>query len=107
MRNDEDPVMCYERNGHAPSGGMNLWQQLSLNWLKDILRGTSEHDIHENVVMPLYTTTERTGSPNSRQKSTLTRGLAKYGPWCYLIMGMLVCAAALLVCGLWGKIFNI
>lgn len=94
--------MCYERNGGTE--GMNLWQQLSLNWLKDILRGNGEPEMHENVVMPLFTTTERTGAPNPRQKSTLTRGLARYGPWGYLMLGMLVCGAALLICGLWGNL---
>lgn len=34
---------------------------------------------------------------------TLSRGLSKYGPWGYLILGMLLCGGALLVCVLWGK----
>lgn len=106
MRNDEEPAMCFERIGQPPGGpgGMNLWQELSINWLKNILSGNGDPDTgHPNVVMPMYTTTERTGSPNPRQKSTLTRGLARYGPWGYLMLGMLVCGAALLICGLWGK----
>lgn len=36
---------------------------------------------------------------------TLSRGLSKYGPWGYLILGMLLCGGALLVCVLWGKFF--
>lgn len=34
----------------------------------------------------------------------LSRGLSKYGPWGYLILGMLLCGGALLVCVLWGII---
>lgn len=34
---------------------------------------------------------------------TLSRGLSKYGPWGYLILGMLLCGGALLVCVLWGN----
>ncbi|XP_063699765.1 uncharacterized protein LOC134830273 isoform X2 [Culicoides brevitarsis] len=93
MRNDEDLQMC-------DGSSMNVWQQLSLNFLKGILRGNGP-DTAENEIMPMYSTTERTGPPNPRQKSTLTRGLARYGPWGYLMLGMLVCGAALLICGLW------
>lgn len=38
---------------------------------------------------------------------TLSKGLSKYGPWGYLILGMLLCGGALLVCVLWGKRFFI
>lgn len=37
---------------------------------------------------------------------TLSKGLSKYGPWGYLILGMLLCGGALLVCVLWGNNFN-
>ncbi|XP_055320973.1 uncharacterized protein LOC129577614 isoform X2 [Sitodiplosis mosellana] len=37
---------------------------------------------------------------------TLSRGLSKYGPWGYLILGMLLCGGALLVCVLWGSSSN-
>lgn len=37
------------------------------------------------------------------QHITFSRGLSKYGPWSYLILGMLLCGGALLVCVLWGK----
>lgn len=38
-----------------------------------------------------------------RYRVTLTRGLSKYGPWGYLMLGMLLCGGALLLCVLWGK----
>lgn len=31
------------------------------------------------------------------------RGLSKYGPWGYLILGMLLCGGTLLLCVLWGN----
>lgn len=42
-------------------------------------------------------------STSKQYSQTLSRGLSKYGPWGYLILGMLLCGGALLVCVLWGK----
>lgn len=36
-------------------------------------------------------------------RPSLTRGLSRYGPWGYLIIGMLLCGGSLLICGLWGN----
>lgn len=36
-------------------------------------------------------------------RKNFSRGLSKYGPWGYLMLGMLLCGGALLICGLWGK----
>lgn len=40
---------------------------------------------------------------NSNIRKNFPKGLSKYGPWGYLMLGMLLCGGALLVCGLWGK----
>ncbi|XP_051861204.1 uncharacterized protein LOC117566641 isoform X3 [Drosophila albomicans] len=48
------------------------------------------------------------GSGFTRRNSTRTglhSDLSKYGPWGYLMLGMLLCGGALLICGLWGT-FN-
>lgn len=48
------------------------------------------------------------GSGFTRRNSTrggLHSDLSKYGPWGYLMLGMLLCGGALLICGLWGT-FN-
>lgn len=50
------------------------------------------------------TTPEPTGK--SEVRTTLTRGLSRYGPWGYLMLGMLLCGGALLICGLWGMSNN-
>lgn len=39
----------------------------------------------------------------AKERQSLTRGLSRYGPWGYLMLGMLLCGGALLICGLWGK----
>lgn len=39
----------------------------------------------------------------AKERQLLTRGLSRYGPWGYLMLGMLLCGGALLICGLWGK----
>lgn len=49
--------------------------------------------------------TEATSIRTSLKKST--RGLSKYGPWGYLILGMLLCGGTLLLCVLWGMYFII
>lgn len=41
--------------------------------------------------------------PPTYKRPNVTRGLSRYGPWGYLMLGMLLCGAALLVCGLWGN----
>lgn len=45
------------------------------------------------------------GSHHHRRNGTrigLNSDLSKYGPWGYLMLGMLLCGGALLICGLWG-----
>lgn len=46
---------------------------------------------------PLPETTDK-----NEVRTSLTRGLSRYGPWGYLMLGMLLCGGALLICGLWG-----
>lgn len=46
------------------------------------------------------------GTGHHRRNSTRTgvnSDFSKYGPWGYLMLGMLLCGGALLICGLWGK----
>ncbi|XP_022224036.1 uncharacterized protein LOC111075210 [Drosophila obscura] len=46
------------------------------------------------------------GSGFTRRNSTRTglhSDLSKYGPWGYLMLGMLLCGGALLICGLWAS----
>uniref|UniRef100_A0A336K1L0 CSON012984 protein n=1 Tax=Culicoides sonorensis TaxID=179676 RepID=A0A336K1L0_CULSO len=87
MRNDEDPAMCFQNNRRS-----DIWQILSFNALKHVLG-------YNNVLV--QSTTLRPDSVFPRQKSTITRGLAKYGPWGYLMLGLIICGSALVMCSLW------
>lgn len=56
---------------------------------------SNDDDIIDDEIMESSTT-------KHYRHMTLSRGLSKYGPWGYLILGMLLCGGALLVCVLWG-----
>lgn len=42
---------------------------------------------------------------NASRKSS--RGIAKYGSWGYMMLGMLMCSILLLLCGIWGEFVEI
>lgn len=55
------------------------------------------------------TVNDTAGGHHHRRNGTrtgLNSDLSKYGPWGYLMLGMLLCGGALLICGLWGKCWN-
>ena len=56
-----------------------------------------DDDDDDEFGVNVETTTKR------HRNNSLTRGLSRYGPWGYLIFGMLLCGGALLLCVLWGK----
>lgn len=90
---------------------MGLWQQISKE-LKKILPSTesSESIVDADVLVPVDPETTigpktSTHKPSTaKDRASLTRGLSRYGPWGYLMLGMLLCGGALLLCGLWGKL---
>lgn len=71
--------------------------------LNPIIMATLDETVDPTVSMNTESTT-----PESRAKSevrtSLTRDLSRYGPWGYLMLGMLLCGGALLICGLWGML---
>ncbi|KAJ3642120.1 hypothetical protein Zmor_024932 [Zophobas morio] len=54
------------------------------------------------------TTTERSNAPKRPPKATdsISQVLSKYGPWGYLMLGMLICGTVLMFCGLWECCFR-
>lgn len=105
------------------SFGFTLWQQISENVLSKLY--PSATDASKTASQNKHVFTTSTNSPddagdaddNNDDQSietttkrarhvTLTRGLSKYGPWGYLILGMLLCGGALLLCVLWGKFIS-
>lgn len=115
---DESPAACeYVEKKKGP------W----LLFIKDLLQKTTfpglrQHDVtlsldggtkeeHQATSFTLtrndfnktiYVETVIDSSSNIRKN--FPKGLSKYGPWGYLMLGMLLCGGALLVCGLWGEL---
>ncbi|RZC41499.1 uncharacterized protein BDFB_001381 [Asbolus verrucosus] len=54
------------------------------------------------------TTTTTTKKPVGKAKATdsISQVLSKYGPWGYLMLGMLICGTVLMFCGLWECCFR-
>lgn len=109
------------------SFGFTLWQQISENVLSklypsatDAIKTAAKQHVFTSLVnngnpigdtVAATVTLEDDDDSNDRMPETttkrnrhvtLTRGLSKYGPWGYLILGMLLCGGALLLCVLWG-----
>lgn len=118
------------------SFGMSIWQQISKEFFSKIIPTDSETttataatiksinkaptnkkstktDDGNNMddVSDNDTSTDDNSVESSTTKDyrtiTLSKGLSKYGPWGYLILGMLLCGGALLVCVLWGNNFGL
>lgn len=88
---------------------MGLWQQLSKE-LKKMLPSTESSESVDNTDVPddseataMPKSSTQKPTPTAKERTSLTRGLSRYGPWGYLMLGMLLCGGALLMCGLWGK----
>ncbi|XP_031640928.1 uncharacterized protein LOC116352458 isoform X2 [Contarinia nasturtii] len=126
---DEDPVMCAQKRGFADSNtsfGLSIWQQISKEFFSKL------YPPEATTIMPTKPPTKPTSTMHRKSNKgddsidnaneddtpddsvmesstkhyrhiTLSRGLSKYGPWGYLILGMLLCGGALLVCVLWGS----
>lgn len=58
-----------------------------------------DDDLNEETGQ-MEATTMRPGQRKSQ------RGLSKYGPWGYLILGMLLCGGTLLLCVMWGMYYH-
>lgn len=112
----------------SSSSGFNSTTQLRKVHTKDMKKPSGEANGSPNAIGEEMSpesdgggkaqdngTTESNGNSNSHGGSGFTRrnstrsglhsDLSKYGPWGYLMLGMLLCGGALLICGLWGT-FN-
>lgn len=117
---------------HQTSFGMSIWQQISKEFFSKLIPNDSEtttaaaatvksinkaptnkkstknddahsmDDVGDDDISTDDSSVESSTTKHYRT-ITLSRGLSKYGPWGYLILGMLLCGGALLVCVLWGK----
>jgi hypothetical protein len=109
---DEDQDFCARRQlvDQQDPSRLNIWEHFSLGILRNIFRGDETTPQPEWVQIEKTSTSpdplEGESSEEDKPKDDLpntqyTRGLSKYGPWGYLMLGMLICGGALLICGLW------
>lgn len=111
--------------GKQTSNGLTLWQQITKEFFNKVYPAETQSGASSSSKSPdkTHSTTHKSASDaddgsfaddsddatettTKRYRVTLTRGLSKYGPWGYLILGMLLCGGALLLCVLWGKHCN-
>lgn len=57
--------------------------------------------IHVIVSSNFTATTKKTVQEKLTTAETITEVLSHYGPWGYLMLGMLICGTVLMFCGLW------
>ncbi|XP_053965790.1 uncharacterized protein LOC128868083 [Anastrepha ludens] len=95
------------------SGSAGVVNSTTLRKVESKQIGQSAHDVNKNsnstaagTTVQAENATESTGTGHHRRNSTrsgLNSDLSKYGPWGYLMLGMLLCGGALLICGLWAS----
>jgi hypothetical protein len=108
---DEDQDFCAKRQlvDQQDPSRLNIWEHFSLGILRNIFRGDETTPQPEWVQVEKPSTIPDSLEAESEEDKTkedspntqYTRGLSKYGPWGYLMLGMLICGGALLICGLW------
>lgn len=66
---------------------------------------TLQHTYH--TVFPFTATTKQTSmAAKPGTVESITEVLSQYGPWGYLMLGMLICGTVLMFCGLWECCFR-
>ncbi|XP_059620292.1 uncharacterized protein LOC132264197 isoform X1 [Phlebotomus argentipes] len=95
---DESAELCSGSQKSPLVPKMQLWEHFSMQMFRELF--SPDLTSTSTTVLPPLVTSEPTLAPTSTRKS-LTRGLSRYGPWGYLMLGMLLCGGALLICGLW------
>lgn len=99
------------------SYGLNLWQRITEEFMSkfyspladvkptkttdDDLSAAHDGQLTDDDDANDENAVEATTIRNGQRKPM--RGLSKYGPWGYLILGMLLCGGTLLLCVLWGE----
>lgn len=82
-------------------------KKMKINGLEDESNKTKTLTEEETADSAHAKSKEKEISGHHRRNNTrsgLSSDLSKYGPWGYLMLGMLLCGGALLICGLWGKL---
>ncbi|KAL5288905.1 hypothetical protein ACFFRR_009230 [Megaselia abdita] len=111
---DEDPKLCSNRK-FDDDGLINKFDWSLLEFIRNYLP-SEMHTLFPATTPSTLTTspsvieekTETNNKTSNHHKKNSTRlnfssDLSKYGPWGYLMLGMLLCGGALLICGLWAS----
>lgn len=113
---DEDPKLC-SNHRFDDEGIISKFDWSLIEFIRNYLP-SEMHTLFpattpttlSTVIPAVEEKTEATNkSTTTHHKKNSTRlnfssDLSKYGPWGYLMLGMLLCGGALLICGLWGKL---
>ncbi|XP_037945171.1 uncharacterized protein LOC119677757 isoform X1 [Teleopsis dalmanni] len=102
------PTMPDKRNRTAVGANSTTLRKVPGKTDNNTINSDGELTDNSNGTKSLKNSTEHAitnvGTGHHRRNSTrlgLNSDLSKYGPWGYLMLGMLLCGGALLICGLW------
>ncbi|KAJ9579133.1 hypothetical protein L9F63_024758, partial [Diploptera punctata] len=76
---------------------------VSAYFFKNILNNKNrlQNDTTTTTATPPKATSNHQPPKNPTEMDSIPAALAHYGPWGYLMLGMLICGAILMLCGLW------
>ncbi|XP_026461606.1 uncharacterized protein LOC113363326 isoform X2 [Ctenocephalides felis] len=100
---DEDPRLC-ER---SEKPRQNTWDMITLAILRRLASARPapiEHVPPKDFAVPSKTekeSNEASGVDKTVKEYQIFSGLSQYGPWGFLLIGVLICGVMLLICGLW------
>ncbi|XP_037941936.1 uncharacterized protein LOC119674851 [Teleopsis dalmanni] len=104
------PTMPDKRNRTAVGANSTTLRKVPAKTDNNTINSDGELTDNSNGTKTLKNSTEHAitnvGTGHHRRNSTrlgLNSDLSKYGPWGYLMLGMLLCGGALLICGLWAS----
>ncbi|KAJ6644369.1 hypothetical protein Bhyg_09338 [Pseudolycoriella hygida] len=99
---DEDPELCstHKTNMDFRNNG-NIFQHIAKEFRKIYPQEENVSVLTPPPKMTIITSTSIAELDTKKDRPSLTRGLSRYGPWGYLMLGMLVCGGGLLFCGLY------
>lgn len=102
--NDEDTNYCEQKRKRyyqEMKKNLSIWEQISMEAFLNVFK--NEPEVETTTEMK-FNEDERTTTQKGfieYKKKSYSNGLSRYGPWGYLMLGMLLCGTSLLVCGLW------
>lgn len=110
FESDENPAECELRKKMSgPEKWLKDFVHTALTKLRQGINSTATQEHHATTFTVTRSDNNKTIvvetviDTTSNIRKNFPKGLAKYGPWGYLMLGMLLCGGALLVCGLWGE----